>query len=132
MRRLLIAAAALAAACASPRPCTRALCPLPPLDGSYRVHGWNSAVTVVPGVPAIPIVSDSTVDVLSGRASFRNGQAVVTASAGATFQFQVSTGNIAVSSILVSSGEVTVALSSGAAPSPVGPGAPYFLPVAKK
>ena len=132
MRRLLLAAAVLAAACAGPRPCTQALCPSTKLEGTYRVRGWNNSVTVNSGVPAIPIVSDSTVEILSGRVKFVNDQAAVYASAGSTFRFEVSSGPVAVPSILVSSGEVSVALSSTVAPSPVAPGTPYPLPVADK
>jgi hypothetical protein len=131
MRRLLLAAAVLcASACAGPTPCTQALCPWHQ-SGSYRVTGWNKSVTVAPGQPAIPIVSDSTVEVLDGKVEFVNGLAVVRADTGASFQFSVSSGPIRVSSILVASGEVSVALSSTSAPSRVAPGAPYPLPIAK-
>lgn len=133
MRRLLLAAAVLsAAACASPAPCTQALCPSR-VEGSYRVGGWDKTVTVEPGQPALPIVSDSSVDVLDGRVEFVNRKAVVRAAAGSSFRFSVSTGSIsaAVASIAVSSGEVSVALSSGAAPSPVAPGSSYALPKGK-
>jgi hypothetical protein len=72
------------------------------------------------------------VDVTSGSVRFLNNQAVVTASAGASFRFEVSSGPVAVASILVSTGEVSVALDSASVPSPIAPGTPYFLPVAKK
>jgi hypothetical protein len=131
MRRLLLAAAVLsAAACASPAPCTQALCPSRQ-DGSYRVSGWDKSVTVAPGQPALPVVSDSSVDVLDGSVEFLNRRAVVRAAAGSSFRFAVSTQAAHVASIAVSSGEVTVALSSGAAPSPVAPGAVYPLPSEK-
>lgn len=130
MRRLLLAAAVLsAAACASPAPCTQALCPSR-VDGSYRVGGWDKTVTVTPGTPALPVVSDSTVDVLDGSVEFVNRKSVVRAAAGSSFRFSVSTGSVksAVASIAVSSGDVSVALSSGAALSPVAPGTVYPLP----
>jgi hypothetical protein len=129
MRRLLLAAAVLAAsACASPAPCTQALCPSR-VDGSYRVGGWDKTVTVAPGQPALPVVSDSSVEVLDGSVEFVNRKAVVRASAGSSFRFTVSTGSIsaAVAAIAVSSGDVTVALSSGA-PAAIPPGAVYKLP----
>ena len=129
MRRLLLAAAVLSAACSGPRPCTQALCPSRQ-DGSYRVSGWNKSVVVPPGTPPIPIVSDSTVDVLDGRVEFINDRAFVRADAGSSFRFSVSTDPAHVASIVVSSGVVSVALSSAAAPSYVTPGAPYLLPVA--
>jgi hypothetical protein len=132
MRRLLFAAAALAAACAGPRPCTQALCPLPPYEGTYSVRGWTKSVTVSPGVPAIPIVSDATVDIVRGEVAFRNGGATVYAEAGASFTFAVSSGSVAVPSLLVSTGEVFVSVSSGAPRMAVEPDALYFLPVAKK
>ncbi len=131
MRRLLLAAAVLSAsACAGPTPCTQALCPLQH-EGSYRVSGWNSSVTVSPGQPPIPIVSDSTVDVLDGRAEFVNGRAVVRAASGASFRFSISTGAVHAASISVANGEVSVALSSTSAPSVVPPGATRQLPIAK-
>ena len=132
MRRLLLAAAVLSAsACASPAPCTQALCPWH-YDGSYRVSGWDKAVTVAQGQPAIPVVSDSTVDVLSGRVEFLNRRAVVRASEGASFHFEVSTASVRVPSVTVMAGSVSVALSSTAAPSPLKPGVPYYLPTSDK
>ncbi|HEX4048812.1 MAG TPA: hypothetical protein VH309_13295 [Elusimicrobiota bacterium] len=131
MRRLLFAAAVLCAACAGPKPCTMALCPSK-VDGAYRVSGWTSSVTVTPGTPAIPIVPFADVDVLSGRVQFVNRRAVVTASEGAQFRFSVSTAAVPVPSILVSSGEVSVALSSTSEPSPVALGEPFLFPVPKK
>jgi hypothetical protein len=130
MRRLLFAAAVLSAACAAPLPCTQALCPSHQ-DGSYRVTGWNKTVTVAPGQPAIPIVSDSSVEVLDGRAEFVNRSAFVRAAAGSSFRFSVSSDSAHVASIVVSSGEVTVALSSTSASTALAPGAAYALPAAK-
>jgi hypothetical protein len=132
MRRLILAAAVLSgAACASPPACTQALCPLR-YDGSYRVSGWTTPVTVTQGVPAIPIVSDSTVEILSGRAEFRNRRAVLRASEGATFRFSVSSDNAHVPAVVVVAGDVSVALSSTSAPSSVAPGATYLFPAPKK
>ena len=128
MRRLFLAAAVLTAACASPAPCTQALCPAH-YDGAYRVTGWTSPVIVASGAPPVPIVSDSSVEVLSGRVEFVNRRAVVRAAEGASFRFEVSTAPVRVPSITVSAGSVPVALSSTAAPSPLTPGVPYFLPV---
>jgi hypothetical protein len=128
MRRLLLAVAVLAAACASPAPCTQALCPTH-YEGAYRVTGWTSPVTVTPGAPPIPIVSDSSIEILSGRAEFVNRHAVVRAAEGASFRFEVSTAPVPVPAIIVTSGLVTVALSSTATSSPLTPGVTYFLPV---
>ena len=124
--RLLLATAALLAACAAPRPCTQALCP-GRRDGSYRVSGWNETVTVAPGQPAIPVVSDSSVEVLDGSVEFVNDGAVVRAAAGSAFRFSVSSDSAHVPSVAVSSGEVTVAASSTSAPSPLAPGAARAL-----
>jgi hypothetical protein len=131
MRRLLLAAAALSsAACFAPRPCTQALCPSR-LDGTYRVTGWNRTVTAGPGSPALPIVSDSEVEVAEGSVEFANGRSIVRAAAGSAFRFEISTAPAHAASLLVSSGTVTVVLSSGAAPTPVPAGVSYVLPVAK-
>lgn len=131
MRRLLFAAAVLLAACAAPRPCTQALCPYA-LKGTYRVDGWNGSVTVAPGQPPLPIVSDSSVDVLDGKVEFVNRRAILLADAGSSFRFSVSTGSPRVPIVAVSSGDVFVALSSTAAPSPVPPGGTYRFPVEKQ
>jgi hypothetical protein len=132
MRRLILAAAVLSgAACASPAPCTQALCPLR-FNGSYRVSGWTTPVTVTQGVPAIPVVSDSTVEILSGRAEFVNRRAVLRASEGASFRFSVSSDDAHVPAVVVVTGEVSVALSSTSAPSPVPPGTAYLFPAPKK
>jgi hypothetical protein len=133
MRRLLLAAAVLsAAACASPAPCTQALCPSR-VDGSYKVTGWDKSLTVAPSQPALPVVTDSTVDVLDGSVEFTNRKAVVRAAAGSSFRFTVSTGSVkhAIPSIAVSSGDVSIALSSGAALAPIPPGSVYLLPNGK-
>ena len=130
MRRLLLAAAVLsAAACASPAPCTQALCPSR-VNGSYRLVGWDKTVTVTPDQPAIPVVNETSVDVLDGSVEFVNRKAVVRAAAGSSFHFTVSTGSVknAVASISVSSGDVSIALSSGAERSPIPPGTVYPLP----
>ncbi len=126
MLRLLVAAALLSAACAAPLPCTQALCPSR-RDGSYRVSGWDKTVVVAPGQPALPIVSDASVAVQDGPVEFVNRLSVVHAGAGASFHFSVSSDSAHVPSILVSSGEVSVAISSTSAASPVPPGAPYRL-----
>lgn len=131
MRRLLLAAAVLSsAACFAPRPCTRALCPAG-VDGAYRVSGWNSSVSVDRGAPAVPIVSDSEVQVTDGSVAFVNGTAVVRASAGAAFHFELAAPPSEPYPVIkVSSGSVTVSLSSGSVQT-VAPGAAVFLPVAR-
>lgn len=133
MRRLLLLGSLVAAfsACFAPRPCTLALCPSK-VDGIYAVKGWNRTVTAssAPDAPAIPVVSDSEVEVLSGRVSFVNGKTLLTADSGTSFRFEISTSSAKTPSVTVSSGSVQVSLSS-AAPFAVGPGAPYLLPVPK-
>ena len=126
--RAFLAAALLTAACAGPRPCTRTLCPAISA-GSYEIRGWSGTVAVSPDVPRPPVPSDSEVAILTGEAEFTNGKTTVRASEGTTFRFTVSTR--AVSSIEVSSGSVSVLISSSAVPTTVLPGAPYFLPVAE-
>lgn len=128
MRRASLLAAVLLSGCAGPRPCTRTLCPAR-LAGSYEVRGWSGTLTISPDAPQPPVPSDSEVSVLTGEAEFTHGQATLKASAGAAFRFMVSTG--AVASLEVSSGSVTVLISSAAAPAAVLPGAPYFLPAAE-
>ncbi|MFI5350414.1 MAG: hypothetical protein ACHQ2Z_12780 [Elusimicrobiota bacterium] len=133
MRRLLLAAAVLSgAACASPAPCTLALCPWHDEGATYRVSGWSRPVTVAPGTPAVPIVADSTVEVLSGRVAFTNRRAVVVADEGSSFRFDVSGSSAPAASITLTAGSVSVALSSTSAASPLTPGLPYILPVPKK
>jgi len=126
--RAFLAATLLTAACAAPRPCTRTLCPAKS-DGTYELRGWSGTVTVSPDVPKPPVPSDSEVTILSGEAEFTNGQTTVRALAGTTFRFAVSTR--AVASIEVSSGSVSVLVSSSAVPTTVLAGAPYQLPLAK-
>lgn len=126
--RALLAAALLTAGCAGPRPCTRTLC-LARLAGSYEVRGWSGAVTVSPDVPKPPVPSDSDVSIVTGEAEFANGKTTLRAGAGTSFRYSVSTR--AVSSIEVSSGSVSVLVSSAAVPTTVLPGAPSLLPVAK-
>ncbi|MDE2142620.1 MAG: hypothetical protein KGL74_10130 [Elusimicrobia bacterium] len=131
MRRLLLAAALLSpAACFAPRPCTMALCPSA-MDGTYRVTGWNRSVNAGGGAPFVPIVSDSDVEITGGSVAFTNGTAVVRASEGTSFRFELSTAVSRGARLLVSSGSVSVALSSGAAASLVPAGSSFLLPVAK-
>lgn len=127
MRRLAPALLAALCACAAPRPCTQALCPSR-VDGEYRVIGWNRAVTAGADGPAVPVVSDSDVEVLRGTVEFVNRRAVVRAEAGAAFRFAVSTSAPHAASIYVSTGSVSVALSSAAPSAAVPPGATYPLP----
>ena len=123
MRRLLLAALVLSAgACAAPAPCTQALCPT--RYDSYRITGWNRTMTIAAGAPVMPIVSDTSVDVLGGPAQFVNGVSTLTAAAGTTFSFSVSTR--AVPSITVTAGAMTVAVATGPAVN-VPLGAPYLL-----
>lgn len=126
--RAFLAAAFLTAACAGPRPCTQTLCPAK-LAGSYEVRGWSGTVSVSADVPKPPVPSDSEVAVLTGEAEFTNGKTTLRAGAGTSFRYSVSTR--AVSEIAVSSGSVSVFLSSAAAAMTVVPGAPYRLPLAK-
>jgi len=128
-RAALLAAAFLTAACAGPRPCTQTLCPSR-LSGSYEVKGWSGTVSVSPEVPKPPVASDSQVSVLDGQADFTNGATTLSASAGTSFKFSVS--SRAAASIEVSTGSVEVRLSSSSsAPTTVTPGTPYFLPAAR-
>jgi hypothetical protein len=136
MRRLALAASILAAAaCAGPRPCTQALCPLDYKGAStYRVEGWTGSVTVSSGTPALPIVSDSLVAALSGETDFVNAKAVIKASEGSSFRFVVSSGTLHVPSLIAISGDVTVALSTAPGSPPaqtLTPGAAFFLPASK-
>lgn len=126
--RAFLAAALLTSACAGPRPCTQTLCPAR-LAGSYEVRGWSGTIAVSPDTPKPPVPSDANVTVLTGEAEFINGKATLRAVAGTAFRYSVSTR--AVSSIDVSSGSVSVFLSSTAVPVSVLPGAPYLLPRAK-
>ncbi|MBI2385639.1 MAG: hypothetical protein HYV14_06460 [Elusimicrobia bacterium] len=127
MRRALLAALVLLAACAGPKPCTRSLC-VTRLDGTMELAGWNDVVRATSESPKPPVLSDATVTMVYGAAEFRHGKTRVTAAEGSSFKFTVSTR--AVSSIEVSSGSVTVLLSTGA-PVALVPGTPYDLPKAR-
>jgi hypothetical protein len=132
MRRLVwILAAAAAASCAVPIPCTRALCPTK-VDGTYRVNAWKGSVTVTPGVPAVPVVSDAEVSVTDGQIEFVNNTALIRASAGAVFHIEVSTAARPVPELCVSSGPVVVAQAPGQPFEPVAPGARWALPRSPK
>jgi hypothetical protein len=124
MRLLSAGLLLLLAACAGPKPCTRTLC-VDSLDGTMRLDGWSKSVTATASSPKPPVMSDSTVTMVYGTAKFHQGKTVVAASEGSSFKFELSTR--AVSSILVSTGSVTVSVDS-AAPVALAPGAPYFLP----
>lgn len=124
MPRILLAGLVLLAACAGPKPCTRTLC-VTKLDGTMEFAGWSGRVRATAESPKPPVVSDTTVTMVSGTAEFVNGKTRVSAAEGSSFKFSVSTR--AVSSIEVSSGSVTVTLSTGA-PVALAPGAPYDLP----
>ncbi len=126
MRRVLLAGLVLLAACAGPKPCTRTLC-VTKLDGTLELTGWNASVRATAESPKPPVVSDTKVTIVYGSAEFVNGKTRVAAAEGAAFKFSVSTRAIA--SIEVSSGSVTVTLSTGT-PVRLAPGAPYLLPKA--
>ncbi len=127
MRRLLLAGLVLLAACAGPKPCTRTLC-VTKLDGTLELTGWNASVRATADSPKPPVVSDTAVTIVEGTAEFINGKTRVSATAGSSFKFSVSTR--AVASIEVSSGSVTVTLSTGA-PLALSVGTPYSLPQSK-
>lgn len=127
MSRASLLAAVLLTGCAGPRPCTRTLCPAR-LAGSYEVRGWSGTLTITPDVPQPPVPSDSEVSILTGEAEFTHGKATMKTSAGTTFRFMVSTS--AAASLEVSSGCVSVLVSSASAPAPILPGALYLLPAA--
>ena len=124
MTRLLLAGLVLLAACAGPKPCTRTLC-VTKLEGTMDLAGWNGSIQSSSTSPKPPVMSDTTVTMVSGAAEFRNGKTKVSAAEGSSFKFSVSTR--AVSSIEVSSGSVVVTLSTGTVV-PLAPGAPYYLP----
>lgn len=127
MRLAPLAALVLLAACAGPKPCTRALC-VTRLDGTMELRGWKGRFVADAQSPKPPVMSDATVTILAGTAEFRNGKTRVAAAEGASFKFTVSTR--AVSSIEVSTGSVVVQLSTGA-PVALVPGTPYYLPKAR-
>ncbi len=106
-RPFLFAAAALAA-CA-PRPCTKALCPVSS-EGLFQIRGVTS-VAVPAGSPLPAVPPDAVVDVLSGRAEFRVLKSRVVAESSSSFRFFLSSGQPALD---VTSGQVSVSLSSGA------------------
>lgn len=124
MRRPLLAALVLLAACAGPKPCTRSLC-VTRLDGTMELAGWNDTVRASSESPKPPVLSDATVTMVQGTAEFRHGKTTVAAAEGAAFKFTVSTR--AVSMIEVSTGSVFVTLSTGT-PVTLVPGVPYALP----
>ncbi len=95
------------------------------LDGTMDLAGWSGTVRATADTPQPPVMSDTTVTMVYGSAQLRNGKTIVSASEGSSFKFTVSTR--AVAEIEVSSGTVTVALSTGA-PVALTPGAPYRLP----
>ena len=90
-----------------------------------ELAGWSANVRVSAASPKPPVVSDTEVTMIDGTAEFLNGKTRVTATEGSSFKFSVST--LTIASILVSTGSVTVTLSTGA-PIALRPGAPYFLP----
>jgi hypothetical protein len=122
--KFLAAATLLLAACAGPKPCTRTLC-VSKLEGTMELSAWSGSVRASADTPKPPVVSDTKVTMVYGAAEFVNGSTRVTASEGSVFTFSVSTR--AIPSIEVSSGSVTVMLSTGA-PTAVASGVPYFLP----
>lgn len=124
MRRVLPFVLLLLAACAGPKPCTRTLC-VAKLDGTMDLAGWNDTVRANSESAQPPVMSGATVTMIEGTAEFRNGKTTVVAEEGSSFKFSVSTRSV--SSIEVSSGSVTVQLSTGA-PVALLPGAPYNLP----
>lgn len=121
---VLLAALALLAACAGPKPCTRSLC-VTRLDGTMDLQGWSGGVRATSESPKPPVMSDATVTMLQGTAEFRHGKTRVAAAEGASFKFTVSTR--AVSVIEVSTGSVFVTLSTGT-PVTLVPGVPFALP----
>lgn len=118
MRRLALAssAAALLAACAGPKPCTMALCPVTS-DGLYEVRGV-ATVPAPAGTPLPAVTPDAGVDVRTGRTEFRLRKSRVVAEGGASFRFFLSSGAPALD---VTSGPVSVS-TSAAAPTAVAPG----------
>lgn len=124
MRAAFLAALALSAACAGPKPCTRTLCAAR-LDGTVSAAGWEGAIVSSSASPQPPVVDNAVVTVEGGPAAFVNGRTLVRAQAGSVFVFTVSTASIP--AIEVSSGVVTVAPFRGAETIIV-PGSPYALP----
>ncbi|MDE2490795.1 MAG: hypothetical protein KGM24_08095 [Elusimicrobia bacterium] len=131
MRRLAVVLVLGACACAAPAPCTQDLCPSR-VAGSYRVAGWQGAVVVTPGAPAVPIVSDSSVEVLDGSVEFALGGARLDAPAGTAFRYELRPPpKRPTPAVEVSAGALTVRLSSAAAPVTVSAGSSYVLPLPK-
>jgi uncharacterized cupin superfamily protein len=132
MRRLVLLSFVFAAAsCALPVPCTRALCPTR-VEGTYRVSAWKGVVTVTPSEPAVPVVSDEEVSVVSGQIEFVNNDALIRASEGAVFHLEVSTAPKPVPELYVSSGTVIVAQAPGQSFETVAPGTRWLLPRSPK
>jgi hypothetical protein len=127
MRAAFLAALCLAAACAAPKPCTLALC-VSKLDGTMDLSGWSGSVRAASDSPKPSVVNETEVRMVYGKAEFMNGKTKVSADEGSVFTFRVSTR--AIPSIELSTGSVTIQLSSGA-PVALVPGAPYYLPKAK-
>jgi len=127
MRRLALPAAlaVLSCACFAPLPCTQALCPSK-VEGVYRVAGWTRSVDSGPDTPQVPVVSDSSVTVLSGKVEFVNRRAFIAASEGTAFRFEVSTDSKHVPVVEVVRGSLAVSVDSAPA-TVVLPGAPYML-----
>jgi hypothetical protein len=131
MRRLVAVLVLGACACAAPAPCTQDLCPSR-VAGSYRVAGWQGAIVVSSGAPIVPIVSDSRVEVLDGSVEFSLGAARLDAPAGAAFRYELRPPpKHPTPAVDVSSGSITVRLSSAAAPVTVSAGSSYVLPPPK-
>lgn len=86
---------------------------------------WNGSVRATAESPKPPVLSDTTVTMVYGTAEFRQGKTAIAAAEGAEFKFTVSTR--AISSIEVSSGTVSVTLSTGTSLT-LAPGVPYALP----
>lgn len=119
----------LAAACAAPRPCTLTLCP-DRVEGTVEVSSWGGTVRMTPTSPQPPIPSEAQVTVVYGRAEFvRRGGSRVLAEEGASFRLVVSTHTS--DALVVSSGAVSVVLSSDSAPVPLTPGSVIALPPAR-
>ncbi|MEK7233998.1 MAG: hypothetical protein AAB268_09300 [Elusimicrobiota bacterium] len=125
MRRLIFAGLVLLAACAGPMPCTRTLC-VAKLNGTMDLAGWSGSVRATTESPKPPVISDTQVTMIYGTAEFINGKTRVTATEGSSFKFSVSTR--AVPTIDISSGAVTVTLSTGA-PIALTSGSTYCLPM---
>jgi hypothetical protein len=101
------------------------------VDGTYEVGGWKGAQSAGAGRPDLPVVSDSEVRVTGGTVEFVNGKTTLKAAEGTVFRYDVAAKpKKPVSTITVSSGAVTVSVSSGTAQT-VGAGSSLDLPLAK-